>query len=92
MRKYHTWDGTKGHAIAFVLFLILVIVPVLCFISCTDVNPERYKGCVVIEKTDNLYLRLKLTKHLSDSLNRDYMWICVPKWEIKHYEIGDTIK
>lgn len=73
----------------------VIIVSILCFTSCTDVNPERYKGCVVIEKAD-FTLRLKLTKHLSDSLNsrinKDYIWIYVPKWEIEHYEIGDTIK
>ncbi len=36
MEKYHhPWDDTKGDAIALLLFLILIIiVPVLCFISC----------------------------------------------------------
>lgn len=72
MEEYHhPWDDTKGDAIALLLFLILIIiVPVLCFINCTDsvVNPQRYEGCVVIDKTD-FNLKLKLTKHFSDSLH-----------------------
>ena len=98
MEEYHhPWDDTKGDAIALLLFLILIIiVPVLCFINCTDsvVNPQRYKECVVIDKdeTTTLNLRLKLTKHLSDSLHKDYMWITVPKYELDRYAIGDTIK
>ena len=74
----------------------VIIVSILCFTSCiyNQVNPQRYKGCVVIDKDSvvGLNLRLKLTKHLSDSLYKDYMWISVPKYEIEHYEIGDTIK
>lgn len=93
MEKYHhPWDNTRGDAIALLFFIIsVIIVIVLCFTSCTEVNPQRYRGCVVIDKGD-VTLRLKLTKHLSDSLHKDYMWINAPKWEVEHYEIGDTIK
>lgn len=73
----------------------LLLFIALILIGCARVErPERYKGCVVMDKSDSkLYnLRLKLTIELSDEIGLDYCWITVPEFELNKLNIGDTIK
>ena len=78
--------------------LIFLMLTLFITVSCkpgSDKNPLRFKGCVVVEKMqflDGWGIRLKLTRSLRDSLDCDYKWIAIPKWEWNKFNVGDTIK
>ena len=78
--------------------LLLALIVMFTAVSCTptdDTDPLRYKGCVVVEKMDFINgfgIRVKLTHSMRDSLDRDYDWISIPKWEWDKLDVGDTIK
>lgn len=78
-------------------FMLLIFI-VFITISCKpgfDKDPLRYKGCVVVEKMDFINgfgIRVKLTHSMRDSLDCDYDWISIPKWEWDKLDVGDTIK
>ena len=74
--------------------LIILVLTVLLMFSCKDKNPQKYKGCVVVDKNQafGYCLYLKLTPDKSKEVGKDYYTINVPKWEWDQLNIGDTIK
>ena len=73
------------------LFLLLVL---MILSSCFEErDPNRFHGCVVIEKyTLPNRLELKLSEQFRDSLGRDYLRITVPYYEMGKFNVGDTIQ
>ena len=77
---------------------ILLLISIL-FTACADVNnqvdPLRFKGCVVDRKFEIMDLRqlkLKLTATLRDSIGYDYYIIEVSMREYNLFTEGDTIR
>lgn len=76
---------------------LILIVLVTVIVSCYSVeDPLKYKGCVVVEKTNeppvNGNLCIKLSPEHRKQHNSDYIWIGVPRWELEKLNLGDTIK
>ena len=74
--------------------LILLTLLAIMIASCTKVDPLRYKGCFIVDKSDIPYFffTVKLTTPLRDSLKTDYYSFYTNKYEWDKYEKGDTIK
>lgn len=74
--------------------LILLALLAIITASCKKVDPLRYKGCLIVEKSDFPYFlfTVKLTPSLRDSLKTDYYSFYTNKYEWDKYEKGDTIK
>ena len=73
-----------------ILFLLLAIM----IAGCTEVDPHRFEGCVIVSKRDMPYyfFEVKLTPYLRDSLKTDYYKFYTKKYEWDKYEVGDTIR
>lgn len=77
--------------------IILLLLTIILLSGCFKAtNPQKFKGAVVVNKTDEYYrdgnVFLKLTQEQSREYGTDYLWIGVPKWELDKLNIGDTIK
>ena len=63
------------------------------------VNPNRFSGSEVVaiwdhweDSPEHMWMMLKLKKEQADSLGYDYVRIQLPAFEVKKYQLGDTIK
>lgn len=77
--------------------IILLLFTIILLSGCyKEINPQRFKGAVVVNKTyENFYngnVFIKLTLKQSEEYGTDYLWIGVPEWELDKLNIGDTIK
>ena len=77
--------------------IILLLLTIILLSGCFKAtNPQKFKGAVVVNKTNENYrsgnIFIKLTLKQSRKYGTDYLWIGVPKWELDKLNIGDTIK
>lgn len=74
------------------LFLLALLAVIMA--GCTKIDPLRYKGCLIVEKSDipDFLFMVKLTPSLRDSLKTDYYTFYTNKYEWDKYEKGDTIR
>ena len=74
--------------------LILVALLAVIMAGCKKQDPNRFKGCVIVNKWDvpDYYFDVKLTPYLRDSLKTDYYTFYTKKYEWDKYNIGDTIR
>ena len=76
---------------------IILFALILTLYSCyKEEDPLKYKGCVVVQKSEDISIlgnvQLKLTPELREQYKTDYIWIGVVKFDKDRLNIGDTIK
>ena len=76
---------------------IILFALILTLYSCyKEEDPLKYKGCVVVHKSEEVSalgnVQLKLTPELRKKYKEDYIWIGVVKFDRDRLHIGDTIK